>query len=580
MKKLRIEDRDNCIPQSSSCIQWLKGDIPCLDIKNGAYLDDITFSIVNKLCELSKPADLSSLTLTCLTDKLDIRKPNQLTLLSILQFLIDSDCKIVDLVNTIKGSSSAISTVLKLDLKCLSQTDSFGNQVDYDQKSVFQSLINQSCLQKSNISDLYLKISEINSKFNSIPSQYIEPKLNSCLFSNKSTSDAVKVIADDYCSYKTKVGSIDELDEAIGRQPVDLKIKYISNKNFIQNVSSFAQSDTNQWVIIDDLLKRIEALEGCACKTKCEDINIGFEIEINGDGDGVTLHYTETMGAKIPKGWVDSGSKLKVKDVDNRERTYYNLNVSQGGTSNEIDLTPFNTSNNNPLNFCLEVNLTNSETGEVCNKCDCRDYFLQDGSCPVCRVCASSNKTGSGKLTMTYMEGSLTRTLVLRPGECSYVPKDITVLAIEEDGVDISSECDFEATSQYNCYYFEFSQMRDLPNGVDVLDPLDIMGVSIKGIDKSLIFNPVTLPNTTIADNVILDLYDKQIEQMNSSLGNASISFLNFEHVQTFTHLIRWKLHVKIIESISNDIMLKIQGPGFDNKTAIYLKPIEEDCQP
>jgi hypothetical protein len=59
----------NCVTSFASCVKWDREDIPSLGIKNGDFLDDITFIIADKLTELLTPLDLSTISLQCLISK-------------------------------------------------------------------------------------------------------------------------------------------------------------------------------------------------------------------------------------------------------------------------------------------------------------------------------------------------------------------------------------------------------------------------------------------------------------------------------------------------------------------------------
>ena len=118
MKNINKWD-DNCITTYSKCVQWTGCDIPCLGISNGDYLDEVIFTIVNKLCILSEPLDLSTLNLQCLIDKLGASEPSDRSLVLILQLIIDNECKLKDLIDAINAIINQEDPPLVLDLKCL-----------------------------------------------------------------------------------------------------------------------------------------------------------------------------------------------------------------------------------------------------------------------------------------------------------------------------------------------------------------------------------------------------------------------------------------------------------------------------
>lgn len=390
-----------CITSYTDCIKYDGPDIPCIGLYNGDYINQIIAVIADKICKLSQPLDISSLTIQCLLDNFNgLKEPINKSITSYFQLLIDNDCNIKELIDLISERIDGISnTNLVLDLKCLAIPDAFGNTT-YSTQSVLQTLINETCSHKLNLISLNGTVVSLQSQINAI-TPYTEPTLTSCVYTAQPTSQALQLLASNYCTYKVKVGDAGEIDTAISRQCAGLNTLFVANANFIQAPTSLADSDNNQWITICNLLGRVTALEACACKVKCEDVKIGFEVELNDDGDAITLHYTSVMGTFIPTGFTDTGSTLTITDEFGHERKYYNLLVSQNGTSPSLDITPFNTTK--PLTLCLEVTLASA--GLTCVKCECRTYYLNDPSCPVCKVCVGS---GTGEVVLVYETTSIT----------------------------------------------------------------------------------------------------------------------------------------------------------------------------
>ena len=166
-KKNKIEF--NCVKSFPQCIQWNLGDIPSLGIVNGDYLDEMIYAIVNKLCDLSDPLDLSTLSLQCLIDKLDITEPTPRNIQTIFQLLINNDCSLKDLIDNLQDQINDINTsTLVLDLKCLAQFDVYGNPLPYDLKSVLQSLINEVCSLRTEVNYLNVVVVDLQTQINNI----------------------------------------------------------------------------------------------------------------------------------------------------------------------------------------------------------------------------------------------------------------------------------------------------------------------------------------------------------------------------------------------------------------------------
>lgn len=390
------KERNGCVPNKSSCIDWKGGNIPCLGIENGDCLDVVVTIIAEEVCRLAEPTDLSTLTIQCILDRLDREEPSQRTLVNILQLLVDSDCYIYQLIDNLQNQIDAGGTPLVLDLKCLAQFDSFGNPLPYTEQTVLQGIINELCSQKATLSALSGQITNLQNQVNNINTDpYTEPLISSCFFTNRPTSQAVNLTAQELCAYRSQVGTVPQFQTFIGLRDPDFNAYYQTFSGWIVSPTTAAQELGNMQIVLSDLFNRLAANEEC-CRTTCEDIKVGFEIEVNADGDRVTLYYTEVMGTNIPAGWEDIGSTLEITDDQNRQRTYSVLNVSQNGNSDELDISGLT----GILNFCLTVKLQNTETGEICTKCECRS-FEASNSCPVCRIDATGT---TGTVTIVYQE--------------------------------------------------------------------------------------------------------------------------------------------------------------------------------
>lgn len=395
MKKVTSKISE-CVAMSSSCVEWQGQDIPCLGIKKGDCLTELMTVVVEKVCELAEPMDLSTISLQCIVDKLGFEEPTQKTLLNILQLLVDGECHLKDLIDAINDGNS--EPPLVLDLGCLAVFDSFGNQLPYTEESVLQQIIVELCAQRSEIAELGGQIGNLQTQIDNLPEPYVEPTLNSCVYTNKPTSQALALLAGDYCDYKTAIGDAPSISAAVSMQHPDFQAYYSAFEGWITSPVTGADMWNNMQIVLGDLFLRTNANEIC-CQGSCEDIKVGFEVETNEDNTRITLIYTEVMGTSIPSGWVDEGSVLTITDTAKRERKYFNLNVGQNTESPELDISGFLV--NDELMLCLEVRLRNTTTDELCVKCVCRTFMITDSSCPVCRVAVDGT---TGSVTIVYQE--------------------------------------------------------------------------------------------------------------------------------------------------------------------------------
>lgn len=376
--KHKNQNTFGCIKQYTQCIEWNLGDIPCLDIKNGDTLDLLTFAIVNKLCELSIPLDLSKVSIQCIIDKLGATEPLTKTITSYLQLVIDNECKLKDLIDLVNARIDGIATGIVVDLKCLATLDAFGNPIPYTEQTVFQLLINNSCTLKTQVASLFLSITNLQNQLNNLPAAYTEPLLTTCIFTSKTTSQGVVLLASDYCAYKIKVGTDAEISTAIGRQCSTLNVDFVSNPNFIQAPTSLADSVNNMWILACDQYTRLKALEACACKFTCKDITIGFITTFN-TGDTVTLKFTSGAGTSIPVGFTNCGSMLTIKNDKGVTTAAIPVIIAQEGESIPIDISMFN--NGEYLTFNLDAHLCGN--GITCEKCISKVVRNTSGCCAI-----------------------------------------------------------------------------------------------------------------------------------------------------------------------------------------------------
>ena len=381
-----------CVTVYPKCIVWNLGPIPCIGIKTGDTLDEITFAITKKICEISQPFDLSTVSAQCLKDKLNINLPLNKTISTYLQLIIDNECTILDLITTIQSRLDGITNpILNLNLRCLQPIGPNGNPLSYSVETVLQLLINESCAVRDSIAGLTGAIALVNQRIDNLPTPYVEPSIISCLYTGtRPLNQSVLLLASDYCSYRTKLGTLTNLDTAIGRQCTGLNTFFSTNVNFIQNPVSIADTINNQWITICSLLARISTLEDCACKKGCDDIKIGF-ITIFNDNNTVTLKFTTGAGTTIPTGIIECGSILTIKNDTGTTTLPISVIVAQNGSSVDIDISMFQ--QGEYLTFDLNSKLCGN--GLTCEKCTSKVVRNTSGCCEIVN-------SGTVPITITY----------------------------------------------------------------------------------------------------------------------------------------------------------------------------------
>lgn len=391
-KKTNDNNGVACVTVYPKCIVWNLPDIPCLGIKTRDTLDEITFAITKKICEISQPLDLSSVSAQCLKDKLGIELPFNKTIANYLQLLIDNQCTLVDLIKAIQDKLDDITNpTLILNLRCLEFNDPGGNPLTYNVKDALQLLINEACAIRNSIISLNGAIVATNIRIDNLPIPYTEPTISSCLYTGtRPLNTATTLLASDYCIYKTNLGTILDIQTAIGRQCSGLNTLFATDANFIQTPSNLAHSDNNQWIAICKAFARLDALEACACKFTCNDIQIGFTTTFN-DDKTVTLQFTSGAGSNIPVGFVDCGSILTIKNDNGVTTPPINVIVAQNGQTVDVDVSLFE--QGEYLTFDLNSKLCKENIH--CDKCTSKVVKNTSGCCLI-------TNTGTSAVTIIY----------------------------------------------------------------------------------------------------------------------------------------------------------------------------------
>lgn len=391
MKNKRNINKVNCIRSSSSCITWNGPDITCLDICTGDELEDVVYGLATKLCENIGETDFSTLSLQCIIDKLKITLPTDRSLINLLQLSFDNDCKLKDLVDLLEAKIVDPNLPLNLNLKCLTAFDGFGTPLLVTQLVLDQVLIDQFCLLKNKVNALEAKDIDLQSQINSLNlTPYVEPTQTTCWAGTRTLSQQVVVGYQNLCDYRNKVGLDVQIQAAISQQPTGLNSIYGLNPNWKLTPTSLANSDTNQWIVIDSLLKRMSVIEECACKITCKDILIGFIVAFN-DDKTVNLKFTSGAGTVIPIGFTDCGTLLTIKSDKGVISANIPVIISQEGITTDIDISQFEIGDF--LTFSLEVNMCSA--GLNCQKCVSKIVKNTSGCCLI-------TNADNENITLTY----------------------------------------------------------------------------------------------------------------------------------------------------------------------------------
>lgn len=374
----------NCVKSFPRCIQWNLGDIPSLGINDGDYLDDLIYAIVNELCTLSDPLDLSTLSLQCLIDKLDVTEPTPRTIQTVFQLLIDNDCSLKDLIDNLQEQINNINgSTLVLDLKCLATFDGFGNPLPYNEQTVLQKLINELCALKDQIAYLNIVVVDLQTQINNINvTPYTLPTVTTCISAGRRLDLSSQDIATSLCNLKNATGTEIQLQSAVGQQCSNFNTEFGDISGFILNPSNLAQSYSNLQLAFCNVLSRLIAIEKTCCAPSCDKIKIGFIYNFDYESRELTLSFTSGSGMVIPSGFEDCGSEFTIKDCSGDVILTSTQPIVMDGDL--IFILPSGICINNlnisiKTKFCLKDN--NENVILTCRDCYSKDITIQSECC-------------------------------------------------------------------------------------------------------------------------------------------------------------------------------------------------------
>lgn len=380
---------------SNQCIEWHGGPVPCLGICDGDMLSEAEKTIADKVCALVSDLDMSKIDISCVLDRVVTSEDKVIK--TLVQILFDNDCKLKDLIDASGGGTTEVT--LKLNLKCLKKFDEFGNEIPQDLNQTLQSLVNQACQNKDDITSLKSRVTDLENIVDSIdtsPQTPQEPKIATCVVPGLlPVSQNVVQLSNAFCEFKNIVGTITDLLNALSQQPGDLNDAYALFQGWNTTVANLGQSNSNQWIVIGDLLSRVSVIEQNCCAVTCDDIKLGFEVTPNEDVNGIFLKFTSKAGTSIPIGFDDCGSIVVITDKIGNS-VQYPLVVANNATEGDFDVTGLDLSDF----LTIEVTAKLCADGIGCEKCVSRLYKMNNALCPFCEITVSGDEGSS--ITIIY----------------------------------------------------------------------------------------------------------------------------------------------------------------------------------
>ena len=382
MKSTRL-DSGCSASLSSKCVVWNGPKIECLNICNGETVTDVIYAIAQKVCENSSDLDLSTIDLTCLIDN---TPPQDKSLKTILQLVLDNQCTLKQLIDSI-DSSGSLDVQLNLNLRCIKKFDEFNNEIPQDLNQVLQSLINEVCIHKDKITVLEGTVEDLQNQIDNLPpvDPYTEPNITICQAGTpKQLSIAVPIVAKDICDYKDLIGQTEDVQNALSRQCEGLNTALGSTIGWNNTPGNLAQTVNNMWIALCNILTRVKAIETTCCAPGCDRIKLGFIATV---GDNVVdFAFTGGAGTRIPSGFVDCGSVITLVDKNGIAFTpdITATPITQDGTIENIDISSLANgliTVNIKTKFCLLD--ANDDVILVCQDCVNLSFNNTNGCCVI-----------------------------------------------------------------------------------------------------------------------------------------------------------------------------------------------------
>lgn len=458
---------NNCAPISSNCITWEGTDIPCLNIKTGDSLSVLIANIANKVCELANPLDLSQLSLQGLLEICNQSEPINITLISVLQLMIDNNVCLKDLIDSIVERLNDInnSSIFNLNLFCLGTEDEFGNAVDIAEEELLQLLINGICDLKTDVANINLRITAIQEVIDNIDIAPVvtEPDIATCLdATEKPTSEQIIIVADEICTIREDVGSTANVQNALSKQNVELDAKYITNTDWIltSSVTNISKLLNNLVVIALDHEERITNIENNCCALSCDDVKIDFSVTPNEFYNGLILNFGNINGTFIPNGFEDCGSKVTIIDVNGLKVGPTNIEIVNDDVDDGPYIVEINVSSlqlDQDLIINVESRMCNGSL--VCVKCTSKRFSFFNSGCPACEI-ENSNEEDTIEVFYTLPNDETEYSEVIPAGNKGYINRFATVTTVEVDGVETDID---ESGGVSDCFGFPDAPIEAAP---------------------------------------------------------------------------------------------------------------------
>lgn len=385
---------ENCIPTSSTCVDWTDGDVEFLGICNGDKLGNLLWEIIKKLKDITED-DLSSFDIDSLIDICQTRASNETSLLNILNVLKQNQICLKDFIDNLSESISNIQGIgiPNVDLSCYSNFDNLGNALQISRDQLDQLVINRLCSHDSSLTSIAGTIVNLQQQINDIANDNTVEELTfaTCVDSGvKPTSSQVISVANRVCENEDAIGAVSEISSALANIPATDNIRYGLIPGWITNPENLADSYNNLLLKVANLESRIIFMEENCCAATCKDVELGFSAIFNEDNDGIIIKFTAGAGTEIPSGFTDKGSTGTITDINGNVESF-NLTIANNSEV-EVPISGL------ALNGDLTVNITAILGTDALTCQKCLSKIVKPSGCAYCTI----TNSGTGYVLVTF----------------------------------------------------------------------------------------------------------------------------------------------------------------------------------
>jgi hypothetical protein len=328
-----IKTNNKCLnPVSTKCVTWDGPEITCLDgtvLCKGQSIEVTLYAIATKLCQVIDELGLEGIN-TCINQVPggpNVGLGTSPTLQEVFSAIIAKVCALNDRVVELEGEDCPILTVTVPESSCLRGSVNPAYDVtllpEWDAATsslpattfaefvatvICSMLIDIAALQNSvdninqQISDLWFALDNCANNCGGLvlPTCTYDYTLNEG--EPVTVQTAYSWLEKDYCSLKSAIGTVEDIQNAVAKQCPDLNNQerlssgglMSGMSGWINNPTTLADSLNNAWLTICDMREAVsDILSGC-CFSICNYLKFGYDLTWDPSGDYVDVTFNST----------------------------------------------------------------------------------------------------------------------------------------------------------------------------------------------------------------------------------------------------------------------------------------------